>query len=112
MTARETKGMPLTSSAVRDRLVDALRSDLVGPGAGEAFEAERLPGWIRPSTWYLTGFLVPSGAPPEQNKDEDEDEQLDLIPETAGLAEESNDDRKSAKKGCFPASMGLSFLVD
>lgn len=34
-----------------------------------------------------------------------------LIPESAGLAEESNEERKAAKKGFFPSSMGLSFLV-
>ena len=33
------------------------------------------------------------------------------IPESAGLAEESNEERKAAKKGFFPSSMGLSFLV-
>ena len=29
-----------------------------------------------------------------------------------GLAEESNEERKAAKKGFFPSSMGLSFLVN
>ena len=33
------------------------------------------------------------------------------IPASAGLAEESNEERKAAKKGFFPASMGVSFLV-
>jgi hypothetical protein len=33
------------------------------------------------------------------------------IPGSAGLAEESNEERKAAKKGFFPSSMGLSFLV-
>ena len=45
------------SLEVRQRLVDALNLDLVGPWAGRDFAEERLPGWIRPSTWYLTGFL-------------------------------------------------------
>jgi hypothetical protein len=43
--------------------------------------------------------------------DADEDDDLGAIPETAGLAEESNEERKAAKKGFFPSSMGLSFLV-
>ena len=34
-----------------------------------------------------------------------------MVPESAGLAEESNEERKAAKKGFFPSSMGLSFLV-
>ena len=33
------------------------------------------------------------------------------VPESAGLAEESNEERKAAKKGYSPSSMGLSFLV-
>ena len=33
------------------------------------------------------------------------------MPESAGLAEESTEERKAAKKGFFPSSMGLSFLV-
>jgi len=102
---------PATSLDVRDRLVEALKLDLVGPWAGHTVEEERLPGRIRPSNWYLTGFLIPSGSPPEASADADEDEEIDEIPEAAGLAEESNEERKAAKKGFFPSSMGLSFLV-
>jgi hypothetical protein len=57
---------PEGSLEVRERLVEALRLDLVGPGAGHALAEERLPGWVRPSNWYLTGFLVPTGTPPEK----------------------------------------------
>jgi hypothetical protein len=103
---------PSSSLEVRERLVEALELDLVGPWAGYAFAAERLPGWVRPSTWYLTGFLIPSGTPPEKSADADEDDDMGSeVPESAGLAEESNDERKAAKKGFFPSSMGLSFLV-
>lgn len=100
-----------TSADVRDRLVEALHLDLVGPGAGHALSGERLPGSVRPSTWYLTGFLIPSGTPPEKRGDADEDDDFELIPETAGPGEESSEERKAAKKGYFPSSMGLSFLV-
>jgi len=97
---------------VRDRLVEALRLDLVGPWAGHALAEERLQGWVRPSNWYLTGFLIPSGTAPERSADADEDDDMGgEIPESAGLAEESNEERKAAKKGFFPSSMGLSFLV-
>jgi len=52
--------IPMTTSRdVRERLVEALQIDLVGPGAGHALSDERLPGSVRPSTWYLTGFLIP-----------------------------------------------------
>ena len=66
---------------------------------------------MRPSNWYLTGFLIPAGALPEQSADADEDDDLDEMPDSAGLAEESTEERKAGKKGFFPSSMGLSFLV-
>ena len=103
---------PADSPAVRERLVEALRLDLVGPPADHALAAECLPGWVRPSNWYLTGFLVPSGLPPERCADADEDDDFDAeVPQEAGLIEESSEDRKAAKKGFFPSSIGLSFLV-
>jgi hypothetical protein len=49
-----------TSLEIRDTLVDALRLDLIGPSPGHALEAEVLEQ--HPSRWYLTGFLVPTGA--------------------------------------------------
>jgi len=99
------------SLGVRSYLAEALRLDLVGPGAGHDLAEERLPGWVRPSNWYLTGFLVPSDAPPEQRCDADEDDPLDETPPVAGLLEESTEERAAAKKGFFPSSIGLSFLV-
>ena len=97
---------------VRFRLREALELDLVGPGAWHPLADERLPGWVRPSNWYLTGFLVPRGAPAEQRADADADDDFD--PEVAGeggLGDDSTEDRRPAKKGFFPSSMGLSFLV-
>ncbi|MBM4185604.1 MAG: helicase, partial [Gemmatimonadetes bacterium] len=100
------------SVEVRARLVEALKLDLVGPWAGHALAEEQWEGWKRPSNQYLTGFLIPSGTAPERNADADEDDDMGgEIPESAGLAEESNEERKAAKKGFFPSSMGLSFLV-
>ncbi len=58
MAAKEDP-VPATSLEVRERLVEALKLDLVGPWAGHALAEERLPGWVRPSNWYLTGFLLP-----------------------------------------------------
>ena len=99
------------SSNVREYLVGALKLDLVGPGVSHELADERLRGWVRPSSWYLTGFLIPSDTPFEDRSDVDEDDSLDEIPDTGGLVEESADERRSAKKGFFPSSMGLSFLV-
>ena len=111
MTREGTTGAPADSAEVRERLVEALELDLIGPWAGHALAAERLPGWVRPSNWYLTGFLIPSGTKPERKADPDEDDDLDEAPAASGLPEESAEDRKAARKGFFPSSMGLSFLV-
>jgi hypothetical protein len=103
---------PVDSSEVRSRLVEALRLDLVGPWAGHPLEGEQLPGWVRPSNWYLTGFLISTGTPPDKRGDDDEDDDFNTeVPGAAGNAEESAEERKAAKKGYFPSSMGLSFLV-
>ena len=77
---------PVDSRAVRERLVEALRLDLVGPWSGHELDGERLPGRERPSNWYVAGFLIPTGAPPERSADADEHEDLDTVPESAGLA--------------------------
>ena len=112
MTDNPQNRKPATPAEVRDRLVEALNLDLVGPWADHPLADECLPGWIRPSNWYLTGFLIPSGSAAEQSADSDEDDGMDVeVPESAGLVEESNEERKAAKKGYFPSSMGLSFLV-
>jgi len=97
--------------AVRTLLVEALELDLVGPAPEHALAAERLPSVLRPSTWYLTGFLIPSGSAPERSADADEDDDLDEVPESTGAAEENTEETKAAKKGFFPSSIGLSFLV-
>ena len=60
MTVTEpTTTSPATSRDVRQRLVEALRLDLVGPWPGHAQEHERLYFRDRPATFYLTGFLIP-----------------------------------------------------
>ena len=102
-----TRTSPATSLEVRERLVEALNLDLIGPGADHDLASERLPGWVRPSNWYLTGFLIPAGAPPEQSGDTDEDDDLDEMPESAGLAEESTEERKVREEGLLPIVNGL-----
>jgi hypothetical protein len=100
-----------SSHDVRNSLVETLRLDLVGPAKGHLLAEERLPGWVRPSNWYLTGFIIPSGTPLEKRGDDDEDDDGGEVPPPGGLPEESNDDRKAAKKAFFPSSLGLSFLI-
>ena len=58
----------MTSTTVRQEMVEALRLDLVGPGNDHIFANELLPE--SPSRWYLAGFLVPADAPVEQRSDE------------------------------------------
>lgn len=102
---------PDNSPAVRENLVEALNLDLIGPSINHTLADEKLPGWVRPSNWYLTGFLIPSGTAPEHRSDIDEDDEFDTVPESGGLAEETTEERKAARKSFFPSSMGLSFLV-
>ena len=110
--AKRSSGPPANSGEVRDRLVEALKLDLVGPWAGHELAEESLPGWVRPSNWYLTGFLIPSDTPADQKDDDDDDDDFGgEVSEEAGLPEESSEERKAAKKGYFPSSMGLSFLA-
>ena len=105
-------GQVIQPADVRSRLREALELDLIGPGAGSPLADERLPGWVRPSNWYLTGFLVPRGAPAEQRADADADDDFEPeVAEEGGLGDDSTEDRRAAKKGFFPSSMGLSFLV-
>ncbi len=97
--------------AVRAQLVEALRLDLIGPGAGRPLAAEQLPETLRPATWYLTGFLIPSGTPAAQACDPDEDDEPETVAAQAGLDQEAQEDRRAARKGFFPSSIGLTFLV-
>ncbi len=110
-TPIQGSSVPTTSPQARQKLVEALRLDLVGPWLGHELADEKLPGWKRPSNWYLTGFLIPASTPPEEGTDADEDDEMDEIPEAAGLPEESTTEKRAAKKSYFPSSMGLSFLV-
>ena len=105
---------PQNSAEVRDRLVEALKLDLVGPWAGHPLELEQLPnyrGGQRPSNWYLTGFLVPPGTRAWSGAESEASDDLDETPDRPGTAEESGGGGKLARKGYFPSSMGLSFLV-
>ncbi|MCB9682121.1 MAG: helicase [Alphaproteobacteria bacterium] len=87
---------------IREHLIEALEADLVGPmGEHEVLETS-------PSRWYLTGFLVPAGAPEEQRTDDTGDEALGN--EVEAEADEAADDVRVARP-FLPASMGLSFLV-
>jgi hypothetical protein len=110
------------AEAVRGRLVDVLRRDLIGPGPQDLdIACERLKE--NPSRWYLTGYLAPipgtaaAAVAPETIEDEGdplfgEDEGSD--PET-GRARASDDvpaDEASSRPRRQPSSLGLTVLVD
>ena len=116
-----------TSREVRQRLVEALRLDLVGPWPGHEQEHERLYFRDRPATFYLTGFLIPESArAPKQvagsTKDPDREQALslelgadgDLDGSEAGgspYTEEAQAEPVPWKPRLRPASMGLSVLL-
>ncbi len=106
----------MTPVDVRTQLTDALRLDLVGPGEvlgaeGEALgEADEiLPQ--RPFTWYLTGFLVPLDADPEQKTDAQSADELDEASDVQGLEDAVAPEPAAARVRYLPSSLGASLLV-
>jgi hypothetical protein len=99
----------MTAAQVRRKLVEALQLDLVGPGAGLGDPAEVLPQ--SPSRWYLTGFLAPLDAAPEQRGSVDADDEVSAAGE-AGLDDDlTPEPAAAAKQRFFPSSIGLSILL-
>ena len=102
---------PSDSAAVRARLVDALRLDLIGPRPDdEALQHEHLPQ--APSRWYLTGFLVPSDAPQGQRAQDIEEEIDEPVEPPQGADDARAPERGSGKRAFLPSSMGFSVLLD
>src|ERR1700757_2360806 len=99
----------MNSVQVRGKLVDALRLDLVGPSDTLGDPKEALPQ--APSRWYLTGFLVPLDAAPEQKSDETANDDLDQGGEAGGTDDDDQPERATARQRYFPSSIGLSVLV-
>lgn len=98
----------MNSLEVREKLVEALDLDLVGPTAGGPLEKEVLPQ--APSRWYLTGFLVPYQAKADQKSDALQTEEIDQAV-TADGDDDRSPDRATPRKAFFPSSMGVSVLV-
>ncbi|MBX5495627.1 MAG: helicase, partial [Bryobacteraceae bacterium] len=93
---------------VRERLVDALRLDLVGPSDGLGDAAEVLPQ--APSRWYLTGFLVPLEAERTQRTDESSTDEVDQAGEGGGLDDDVPPEPAAARQRYLPSSIGMSVL--
>src|SRR5260370_29374621 len=99
----------INSGDVRERLVEALRLELVGSEAQLGDLAEALSQ--APSRWYLTGFLVPLGAERAQRADEASMEDLDQAGEGGGLDDDVTPEPAAARQRYLPSSIGVSLLV-
>ena len=100
----------LTSAEIRSTLVDALQLDLVGPTPTDRDHAEEVLTQA-PSKWYLTGFLAPFNAKPDDRSDLTADETVDEIEAGDSGEDSQTPEAAAARKALFPSSMGLSFLI-
>ena len=114
-----------TPVEVREQLIETLRRDLVGPGPepkDNDIAAERLE--VRPSVWYLTGFLAPAedkvalgGADDNDVIDLLEDAEIEAdAPDGEGSGGAPGDDEPpeaaNARRRFMPSSIGLTVLLD
>jgi hypothetical protein len=109
VTRAAKTGERTTACEVRTRLHQALHLDLIGPSAGDPGESELLSQ--SPSRWYLTGFLVPKGAAPDQRIDEESGEQVAEEPLFANADDAAAPEPQAARRASLPSSVGVSVLV-
>src|SRR5258705_5883037 len=112
---------PTNTVVIRERLVDTLRRDLIGPGPEDADIARELLK-NNPSRWYLAGYLAPAledlSDGVENIEDEGDpqfsDEPTDPETGTGGgrAADDAPDDERWARKSRLPSSCGLTVLID
>jgi hypothetical protein len=86
-----------SGATVRERLVQALRFELLGPEQPDEILNQS------PATRYLVGMLAPRGTPTDPAEDDDMD--------TAGESGESSERPPAAAFSLTPSSIGLSFVV-
>ena len=117
MSGATDTAAPQRPPAPRSRSASAWsrRSSSTSSGrlAGHDLAEERLPGWVRPSNWYLTGFLVPVGrAGRAERAMTTPTTSSERCPRAKALRRRARARRtRRAKKGFFPSSIGLSALV-
>ncbi|WP_437879073.1 DISARM system helicase DrmA [Sorangium sp. So ce513] len=90
---------------VRDRLVDVLREDLIGPTEPEEALQES------PSRWYLTGFLVPFEGGEAARSDPEADDELEAPGDSGDEEDATQPEEVSKRKVLLPASIGISVLL-
>jgi hypothetical protein len=98
----------MTPVEVRQRLLDALHLDLVGPDPGSPLAEEVLAE--SPSRFYLTGYLVPLESAAEERSDDTDESDLGECTE-AGGDDDSPPEPAAARRAFLPSSIGLSVLV-
>ena len=115
-----------TSAEIRQQLVAALRTDLIGPSWDDvARRHEHLSQ--PPSVWYTTGFLVPhvfqqeaerpaegDGASFENLAGEDDSNDAANRLEKKERDDDANDslDQGNKRRSWFPSSLGMSFILE
>jgi hypothetical protein len=101
----------MRAADVRDRLLHALRLDLVGPDPLDPRDAPLAQELLdaSPTHWYLTGFLVPSGVVADLFEDETATETIGTAAVTG--AEEGEDDDGPTRRPVFPSSLGVTVLA-
>jgi len=122
---------PATPVAVRERLVDLLRRDLVGPHPDlDPDLAREVIAGVAPATWYLTGFLGPKrdtgSAKVEASGDAEvaaeqaaEDlldaqrssESLSEVTQGKGVAPDEGQPESPPVRSFQPSSIGLTVLL-
>ena len=103
--------MSKNPAQIRSTLIDTLHLDLIGPTPdADLHQTETIPQ--APSKWYLSGFLVPYEAKLSQRSDPDSDDTPDAQPKKdKGNDDDNLPEPETSRKGIFPSSCGLSFLI-
>ena len=122
---------PATPVAVRERLLDLLRRDLVGPHPDlDPDLAREVLSRVAPSTWYLTGFLGPrrkstarrstAAAGTDAAKEEAAEDMLEAQRSSEGLSEvvpgrgdapDEGNPESPPVRSFQPSSLGLTVLL-
>ncbi len=98
-----------TGAEVRTHIVHALEADMVGPFEGaDAHATSEEVLRLKPSRWYLTGFLAPVGARPEPDPTDDDEVGAGDDTDTDEFAPT---DPQPKQKLRMPASIGMSVLL-
>lgn len=100
----------MTPAEVREQLLSTLALDLIGPTSPSSpHTTELLPE--RPTSWYLTGFLVPFEASAADRAGDDIGDETEVQPKKGTADDAPTDAAPSGRRAFFPSSMGLSTLV-